>query len=182
MAALRTQNKLAMAAWQGMHDSYAPTRKWPRCVHNSPRSCAAHCRRMSRHPRRRWMRSWLRSAAPRGAVDVAVAVEAVAAARAAAQPGGVTPFNAINGMYNTVLASLAQDGIDMPPSKAEIDTWESGCKANTATVNAWKTMLDESLFTFNSQLTKNNLTPLKVTPTALSAPASCTFVWPSGGK
>jgi len=43
-------------------------------------------------------------------------------------------------------------------------------------------MLDESLFTFNSQLTKNNLTPLKVTPTALSAPASCTFVWPSGAN
>ena len=62
----------------------------------------------------------------------------------------------------------------MPPSKAQINTWESGCRAYTATVNAWKTMLDESFFTFNSQLTKNNLPPLKV-PATVPAPASCTF-------
>ena len=89
-------------------------------------------------------------------------------------PGGVTPFNALNGMFNTVLAPPAQDGIDMPPSKAEIDTWESGCRAYTATVNAWKAMVDESLFGFNSQLTKNNLPPLKI-PATVSVPASCTF-------
>jgi len=101
-------------------------------------------------------------------------------------PGSVIPFTSINALYNTVLAPLSQNGIDMPPTKAEVDTLESGCKEFTATVNAWKTMLGVDLVAFNSLLSKNNLTPLKVTPTALAAPASCTFVWPTattrGGK
>ena len=87
------------------------------------------------------------------------------------------PFYSIGGTFNSVLAPLAQDGIDMPPTKAEVDTWESGCKEFTATVNVWKTMLGVDLAGFNSLLTKNNLTPLKITATALAAPASCTFVF-----
>ena len=84
------------------------------------------------------------------------------------------------GIFNTVLAPLAQNGIDMPPTKAAIDTWESGCKEFTATVNAWKTMLDVEVVGFNSLLTKNNLTPLKTT-TVLAVPSSCTTT-ASGGK
>jgi hypothetical protein len=98
---------------------------------------------------------------------------------AARIPGSVLPFTSINGLFNTVLAPFTQNGIDMAPTKAEVDTWESGCKEFTATVNAWKTMLGVDLIGFNSLLTKNNLTPLKLTPTALAAPASCTFVWPT---
>jgi hypothetical protein len=101
-------------------------------------------------------------------------------------PGSVLTFSSINGIFNTVLAPLTQNGIDMAPTKAEVDTWESGCKEFTATVNAWKMMLGVDLVGFNSLLTKNNLTPLKIAPTALAAPASCTFVWPTatarGGK
>jgi hypothetical protein len=101
-------------------------------------------------------------------------------------PGSVLTFSAISGIFNTVLAPLSQNGIDMPPTKAEVDTWESGCKEFTATLNAWKTMLGVDLVGFNSLLTKNNLMPLKITPTALAVPASCTFVWPrataAGGK
>ena len=87
-------------------------------------------------------------------------------------------FSAINGIFNTVLAPLAQNGIDMPPTRAEVDTWESGCREFIATVNAWGAMLGVDLVGFNSLLTKNNLTPLKITPTALAVPASCTFVPP----
>jgi hypothetical protein len=104
---------------------------------------------------------------------------------AARVPGSVIPFTSINALYNTVLAPLSQNGIDMPPTKAEVDTWESGCKEFTATLNAWKTMLSVDLLAFNSLLTKNNLTPLKIAPTAMTAPASCTFVWPvttTGGR
>jgi len=93
-------------------------------------------------------------------------------------PGSLLTFTAINALFSTVLAPLSQNGIDMPPTRAEVDTWESGCKEFTATLNAWKTMLGVDLVGFNSLLTKNNLTPLKITPTALSVPASCTFVWP----
>jgi len=39
--------------------------------------------------------------------------------------------------------------------------------------------LDVDLVGFNSLLGNNNLTPLKLTPTALAVPASCTFVWPA---
>jgi len=94
-------------------------------------------------------------------------------------PGSVLTFRSINALFNTVLAPLAQNGLDMPPTKAAVDTWESDCKEFTATLNAWKTILDTDLPGFNSLLTKNNLTPLKLTPTALAVPASCTFVWPA---
>jgi hypothetical protein len=47
------------------------------------------------------------------------------------------------------------------------------------TANGWKKMLDADLVDFNSLLTKNNLPPLKLTPTAVMAPASCTFTWSS---
>jgi hypothetical protein len=40
-------------------------------------------------------------------------------------------------------------------------------------------MLGVDLVEFNSLLAKNNLPPLKLTPTALSVSASCTFVWPT---
>ena len=101
-------------------------------------------------------------------------------------PGSVLAFYSINALYNTVLGPLTQNGIDMPPTKAEVNTWESGCKEFTATAEAWKTALGTDLVGFNSLLTKNNLTPLKITPTTLAVPASCTFVWPTaahrGGK
>jgi hypothetical protein len=73
----------------------------------------------------------------------------------------------------------------MPPTKAMIDSWEFGCKDLTLTENAWKAMLSTDLVAFNSLLTKNGLTPLKLTPTGVSAPASCTFAWPApatGGR
>src|SRR5207247_2298092 len=79
----------------------------------------------------------------------------------------------------TVLSALrTQNKLAMAPTKAKVDTWESGCREFTATLNAWKMMLGVDLVGFNSLLTKNNLTLLKITPTALAVPASCTFVWP----
>ena len=84
-------------------------------------------------------------------------------------------FTAINNLYNTVLGPLSQNGIDMAPTKAAVNTLESACGEFTTTVNAWKTMLNVDLIDFNSLLTKNNLTPLKITPTRLTVPSSCTF-------
>jgi hypothetical protein len=152
MSALRAQNKLAMAAWQGMKDSYAANEE-----------VAA-------------VRAQL-AAIPRGSLppDVATAATALdtklatfggawsaadAAAVGEAEVGGGParcPAACCRSMrstrrFNTVLAPLSQNGIDMPPTKAEVDTWESGCKGFTATVNAWKTMLDVDLVGFNSLL------------------------------
>jgi photosystem II stability/assembly factor-like uncharacterized protein len=179
MSALRAQNKLAMAARQGMKDSYAANEEVA-----AVRAQLAAIARGSLPP------------------DVATAATALAAklatiggARAPGgrgggggfgggpgagrAPGSVLPFSSINALFNTLLAPLTQNGIDMPPTKAEVDTWESGCKEFTATLNAWRTMLNVDLVGFNSLRTKNNLTPLKITPTALAVPASCTFVWPT---
>ncbi len=174
MSALRAQNKLAMAAVQSMKDSYTANEE-----------VAA-------------VRAQL-AAIPRGSLPADVATPATAldaklatigGARApgrggggfgapARAPGSALPFTSINALFNTVLAPLAQNGLDMPPTRAEVDTWESGCKEFTATLNAWQTTLSADLVAFNSLLTKNNLAPLKLTPTSLAVPASCTFVWPT---
>jgi hypothetical protein len=176
MSALRTQNKLALAAWQGMRYSYAANEE-----------VAAV---------RAQLAAIVRGSLPPEVATAATALDARLATAGgilprggrggggggfgggpARLPGSVLTFYSINAMFNTVLAPLSQNALDMPPTKAAVDTWESGCKEFTATFNAWKTMLDVDLIGFNSLLTKNNLTPLKVAPAALAAPASCTFVW-----
>jgi len=181
MSALRAQNKLAMAAWQGMKDSYAANEEVA-----AMRAQLAAITRGSLPPE---------VAAAATALDAKLATFGGATGRGGRGGGGgggggggrgggapgsvMPPFNSINATFYTVLAPFAQNGIDMPPSKAQVDTWESGCKGFTATMNAWKTMLGVDLVGFNSLLTKNNLTPLKITPTALAVPTSCTFVWPT---
>jgi photosystem II stability/assembly factor-like uncharacterized protein len=95
--------------------------------------------------------------------------------------GGVTSFTALNGTFNTLVA-LMQNGIDMAPPKSQIDTWQSDCKEYTATVVAWKQMQGVDLVSFNDQLTKGGKSPMPITPTALTPPASCTYVPPAVAK
>jgi hypothetical protein len=173
MSALRAQNKLAMTAWQGMKDSYAANEEVA-----AVRAQLAAITRGSPPPD---------VAAAATALDTKLATVGGLLPRggrgggggASRAPGSVIPFYSINAMFNTTLAPLAQDGIDIPPTKAEVDTWESGCKEFTATANAWKTILGVDLVGFNSLLTKNNLTPLKIAPSALAVRGTCPFVWPA---
>src|ERR1043165_1962573 len=178
MSALRAQLKLALAAAQSMRDSYAA---------NEEVSA---------------VRAELAALTAKGSLPPEVATAATALDTKLATfggvqrggrggggrfapprvPGSVLSFVGINNLYNTVLGPLTQNGIDMPPTKAEIDTLESGCQEFTATVSGWKTMLDVDLVGFNSLLSKNNLTPLKLAPTALAAQASCTFVSPTSTR
>jgi photosystem II stability/assembly factor-like uncharacterized protein len=172
MSALRAQLKLAMASVHGMRDSYAA---------NEEVSAV-----------RAQLAALTKSSLPPEVATAATALDAKLATFGGVQrggrgggggrfgaparvPGSLLSFVAINNLYNTVLGPLSQNGIDMPPTKAEIDTWESSCNELSATVAGWKTMLDVDLVGFNSLLSKNNLTPLKITPTALATPASCTF-------
>ncbi len=173
MSALRAQLKLAMVAAQSMRDSYAA---------NEEVSAV-----------RAQLAALTKSSLPPDVATAATAIDAKLATFGGVQrggrggggrfggpprvPGSLLSFVAINNLYNTVLGPLTQNGIDMPPTKAEIDTWESGCKEFSATVSGWKTMLDVDLIGFNNLLSKNNLTPLNITSTALAAPASCTFTW-----
>src|SRR5262249_1700190 len=95
-------------------------------------------------------------------------------------PGSVLSFVAVNNLFNTVLGPLSQNGIDMAPTKAATNTLESACAEFTMTADGWKKMLDADLIDFNSLLTRNNLTPLKLAQTAVMAPRSCTFTSSSG--
>jgi photosystem II stability/assembly factor-like uncharacterized protein len=178
MSALRAQNRLAMAAVQGIKDSYAANEEVA-----AVRAQLAAITRGSLPPD-------VGTAAT--ALDAKLATFGAAGGRAprgggfgggfgggpARAPGSVLPFYTINGLFYTLLGPLSQNGIDMPPTKAEVDTWESGCKEFAATANSWKTILGVDLVGFNSLLAKNNLTPLKTT-TALAVPSSCTFASPT---
>ena len=172
MAALSAQDKLAMAAVQGMKESFAA---------NSEVAAV-----------RAQLASMSRNSLP---TDVATALTALDTKLAtlggpqrggrgfggggfggpARVPGSLLTFIAINNLYNTVLGPLSQNGIDMAPTKAAIDTLESACGEFTATANGWKKMLETDLVEFNSLLTKNNLPVLKLTPTAVRVGTSCTF-------
>jgi photosystem II stability/assembly factor-like uncharacterized protein len=172
MSALRAQNKLALAASQGMKDSYAANEEVA-----AVRTQLAAIMKGSPPPE---------VATAATALDAKLATLGAAGGRGSRTggfgggfgsgpvrvPGSVLPFYSINGIFYTVLAPLTQNGIDIAPTKATVATWESGCKEFTATMNAWKSMLDVDLVAFNSLLTKNNLMPLKITPT--SVPTTCT--------
>src|SRR5690242_6712820 len=178
MATLRAQNKLALAAVQGMKDSYAA---------NDEVSAV-----------RAQLAALPKSSMPADVVAAATALDTKLATFGGPQRGGRGPgggggrfgapvrapgsllsFIAVNNLFNTVLGPLSQNGIDMAPTKAAVDTLESACSEFTMTANGWKKMLDADLIEFNSLLTRNNLTPLKLTPTAVMAPTSCTFTWSS---
>ncbi|HTH52112.1 MAG TPA: hypothetical protein VL501_09275, partial [Pyrinomonadaceae bacterium] len=172
MADLRAQNRLALAASQGMKDSYAANDQVAD------------------------MRAQL-AKVPAGNVpaEVTSAVTALAAKLAtlggpvtrgggfgggfggAPQrvPGTPLAFSTINGTFYTVLGPLSQNGLDMAPSGAMIRTWESGCRELTTTDAAWNAMLKTELPEFNALLAKNGLTPLRLPAAPLTPPATCTF-------
>jgi hypothetical protein len=173
ISALRAQDKLARAAVQGMKDSYAA---------NSEVTAV-----------RAQLAAIPKSSMPADVVTAATALDTKLATFGGSQPGGRGPggggrfgaparapgsllsFIAVNNLFNTVLGPLSQNGIDMAPTKAAINTLESACSEFTMTANGWKKMLDADLIDFNLLLTKNNLTPLKLTPTDVMVPTSCTF-------
>jgi hypothetical protein len=169
MAALRAQNQLALAAVEGMKDSYAANEavgalraQLATMTHGSgPSDVASAATALDEKL------AALGGALPRGGRGFGGPARA---------PGSVLPFYAVNELFYTVLGPLSQNGLDMPPTPSQIHTWESGCKELTATANAWKTVLTTDLVEFNSLLTKDNMAPLKFTPTAMPVPTTCTFM------
>jgi hypothetical protein len=88
-------------------------------------------------------------------------------------PGAMQSFIALNNGFNTMV-SMMQVGLDMAPTGAQIDTWENNCKNYNTTVAAWKKMQAEDVPAFNAGMTKANQTGLTVRPTKLTAVA-CPF-------
>jgi hypothetical protein len=91
-------------------------------------------------------------------------------------PDAIKPFNALNGSFDSIV-STSQVGLDEAPTQAEIDTWVADCKDYNTTVTAWKKMQTQDLAAFNALLSKNNLSPLQVSPSALTDPP-CSFTAP----
>lgn len=89
-------------------------------------------------------------------------------------------FIALNNTFS-VIVSMLQVGLDIAPTKAQIDTWETDCRNYTRTLTAWKKMQSEDLTAFNALLTKSNLEALTTAPTKLTAP-SCTFAPPPAAR
>ena len=171
MAALRSQNKLAMAAWNGMTDT------------NTGNDEVAAVRAQLATLTKGELPADVAAAAKDLDTKLTTFGGAIAQGgrgggfgASPRTPGSVLPFRTINTTFYTVLGPLSQNGIDMPPTPAMIHTWESGCNEFAGTTTAWKTMLSTDLAAFNNLLTKNNLTPLKFASSAVNAPASCKFV------
>ncbi len=87
-------------------------------------------------------------------------------------------FIQLNNSFNTMVSAM-QVGLDMAPTKAQIDTWESHCAAYNATVTAWKKAQAEDLAAFNAALAQSNQKPVTIAPTKLTT-AACAFAPPAG--
>lgn len=182
MAALQAQNKLTQLAYQGIKDSYngneevAATRAQVSALIQGqlPADVAAEAKALD--TKLGTFGGAVTGRGGRGGGGGGGGFGGRGGGGAPA-PGAVTSFIALNGSFNTMV-SMMQVGLDMAPTKAQIDTWESDCKNYSTTVTAWKTMLSQDVVAFNALLSKNHLQPLTVTPTKLSAP-SCTFTLPA---
>ncbi len=173
MTALRAQNKLALDAVEGMKETYAANETVA-----SLRSQLAAINTGS-------LPAEVATAAT--ALDTKLATFGAVAGRNTQRgggfgapfraPGSVLAFYLLNGMYNTVLGPLSQNGIDMPPTRAEINTLEASCKEFGTTATDWNTFLTTDLAAFNALLTKNGLAALK--SATVAAPSACTFAWPA---
>jgi photosystem II stability/assembly factor-like uncharacterized protein len=92
--------------------------------------------------------------------------------RGGGAPGAMQSFAALNNSFNT-LVSMVQVGLDMAPTPAQVDTWESDCRSYNATLAGWKKAQADDVAAFNTVLTRAGMTPLSVKATALT-PATCT--------
>jgi photosystem II stability/assembly factor-like uncharacterized protein len=175
MAALRIQNKLTLLSVQGMEQSFAG------------------------HVEVDAVRDQL-SALMKGDLQADVAAQAKTLDASLRKIGGAAPnfggaggfmripnadpnalqsFMELNNAYNTMV-SMMQVGMDMAPTPAQIDTWESDCNNLNRTVKAWKDA-QQQITDFNALLVKNQQHSLTLAPTKL-ADATCSFTPEAGGK
>jgi photosystem II stability/assembly factor-like uncharacterized protein len=152
VAALQSQHKLTMLAYQAMKDSYAANEAVAaaRAQVSASGGDAAKAKDLD-----------TKLATFGGAVPAGGRGGFGGGRGAAATPGAMQSFVQLNNGFNTMV-SMMQVGLDMPPTPAQIATWEADCTSYNTTLAAWKKVQTEDLAAF------------KVTPTTL-APAVCTF-------
>jgi hypothetical protein len=166
MAALKSQHRLTMAAYQAMKDTVAANEavaalRAQLAAVTQPAAAAAKAKELDT------------KLATFGGTVQGRGGRGGGFGRGGAPAGGMQSFVQLNNSFNTMV-SMVQVGLDMAPTKAQIDTWESDCRNYNTTVAAWKKVQAEDVAAFNADLTKANATPLTIAPTKMS-PAVCTF-------
>jgi len=177
LSALKSQHKLTMAAYQAMKDSYAANEEVAAAraqlaplMQDSHADVAAKAKELD--TKLTAFGGAVTGRGGRGGGGFGGGGRGGGAA-----PGAMQSFVQLNNSFNTMV-SMMQVGLDMPPTPAQIDTWEADCKNYNTTVTAWKKAQSEDLAAFNSVLTQNNAKPLTLAPTKATA-AVCAFVGPS---
>jgi hypothetical protein len=164
LQALQSAHKLVMLAYQGMKDAYTG---------NSEVAAL-----------RAQIKSLTDGQLPPDVAAAATALDAKLAAlggngnafRPSAAPGAVVAFTAFNGSFDFFGGIVDLVGhLDMAPNQPQIKSWETDCGKFNTTVTAWKAAESQDVVAFNTLLTRNNLKPLRVTPTALTV-HDCHFV------
>src|SRR5262249_43448803 len=86
---------------------------------------------------------------------------------AASEPGAMQSFIQLNGAFGAIVSAM-QVGLDMGPTRAKVDTWETDCRNFNTTVTAWKKVV--------SDLAAYDVLPTKaaMTPCAFASPAAAT--------
>jgi photosystem II stability/assembly factor-like uncharacterized protein len=93
--------------------------------------------------------------------------------RPTTDPNALKSFLALNDDFSTMV-SMMQVGLDMAPTPAQIDNWESVCSSYNRTVAAWKAT-EPQIAGFNAALGKNQLQQLNIAPSKLTD-SSCTVL------
>jgi hypothetical protein len=166
--ALASQHKLTMLAYKGMKDSYSANEE----VAAARAQLASVMQGQAGDVTAKAKDFDTKLAAFGGAVE-ARGRGGFGGGRGAATPGAMQSFIALNNSFN-VMVSMTQVGLDIAPTPAQIDTWESDCKSYNTTLAAWKKTQSEDLAAFNAELAKNNVKPISIAPTTLT-PAACGF-------
>ena len=162
LQALQSAHKLVMLAYQGMKDAYTGN--------SEVAALRAQIKSLADGPLPPDV------AAAATALDAKLATLGGSGSRPSAAPGGVVAFTAFNGSYDFFGGIVNNVGhLDMAPSQPQIKSWETDCGKFNMTVTAWKAAESQDVVVFNALLTRNNLKPLLITPTALTV-HDCHFI------
>ncbi|MGH9483251.1 MAG: hypothetical protein ACRD1L_14280, partial [Terriglobales bacterium] len=169
LAALRSQHRLEMLAYQAMKDSYAGNAAVAALraqvlplTENSAIAGAAHALQ-AKLTTFGGTTGGGRGGRGRGGAPA---------------PGALVAFSQLNAGFSSLISPVTRD---MAATQPQIQAWEGYCQEYNRTVTAWNGVQSQDVAGFNSLLRQNGLQPLTVEATKLGDP-SCRFAAPAAGK
>jgi hypothetical protein len=172
--ALKSQHALTMAAYNAMKDSYSANEE----VAAARAQVASLQMRAALLPpdiatKARELDAKLATFG--GAIERRGGRGGFGGGRGNAAPGAMQSFIALNNSFSA-LVSMVQVGLDMAPTQAQTETFESDCRNYNTTLAAWKKTAAEDLAAFSAELNKSNVPPLTFETATKLAPASCSLL------